>query len=308
LDEVAVILPCYNAANFLTRALDSVLAQTHQNCRVWVVDDGSTDETAQVVKRYPTNVEYFCQEHAGQSAARNRGIDLSGGTYIAFLDADDYWFPEKLQQQIAVLEKSPNVGLVCTDCATLKEGRDAGRYFGNGKIPKTGRLFERLTRECFVFTPTVVIRRKCLEEIGRFNQSLVVSEDFHLWLRIAARWDVAVIPELLAVREILREGLSLSTHPEIYLQNGIAALEDVRAHCTGLSSRETSALRKAIMERYYVYGSYLLENGEIEESRAKLAKALRGHPTHWRAWAKLGLSVLPSGIFRKIVESRRRFP
>jgi len=128
-----------------------------------------------------------------------------------------------------------------------------------------------------------------------------------LWLRIAARWEIAVVPEVLAVRETCAEGLSLSTRPEVYLQNGIAALENVKAVCDGLSPTEARALQKAIAERYYVYGSHLLAGGARIESRKKLVNALQRWPTHWRAWIKCGLSFLPSGAFRWLMEGRRRF-
>jgi glycosyltransferase involved in cell wall biosynthesis len=305
--EVAVVLPCYNAANYLARALDSVLAQTRTDFRFCVVDDGSTDETPDILKRYSGYGPHFRQEHAGQAIARNRGIGMSDCPYIAFLDADDYWLPKKLERQIALLEQNPNVGLVCSDCATIKDGKFAGAYFGNTKVPGTGRLFELLARQCFVFTPTVVVRRKCLEQTGLFNEALAVSEDFDLWLRIAAQWEIAVIPQVLAVRETRTEGLSLSTRPETYLENGIAALEHVKAVCNGLSAGESRALQKAIAERYYVYGSHLLAGGIRNESREKLANALQLWPAHWRAWIKSGLSFLPGGVFRRFAEARRRF-
>jgi glycosyltransferase involved in cell wall biosynthesis len=304
---VAVVLPCYNAGPYLVRALESVLEQTYADFQLCLVDDGSTDDTANILKRYSDYGVQVRQEHAGQSAARNRGIGMSSAPYIAFLDADDYWLPVKLERQIALLEQNPRVGLVCTDCATINKGESSGAYFGGTRVPTSGKLFERLTRECFVFTPTVVVRRKCLEEVGLFNESLVVSEDFNLWLRIASQWEIAVIPEVLAVRDTRPEGLSMSTRPEVYLKNGIAALENVRSTCHGLSPSEARALQKAIAERYYVYGSHLLAAGARDRSRTKLSKALRGWPTHWRAWVKCGLSFLPGRVLKWLTEGRRRF-
>ncbi len=209
--EVAVVVPAYNAANYLARALDSVLAQTHADTSLYVIDDGSTDETPSVVESYADRVIHCRQKHAGQAVARNHGIRMSGSPFIAFLDADDYWEPDKLERQIAVLKQNPAMGLVCTDCATINQGKLAGSHFGGEQGARVGKLFDRLVRDCFIFTPTVLVRRKCLEEVGLFNESLVVSEDFNLWLRIAARWEIAVIPEVLAVRETRSEGLSLST-------------------------------------------------------------------------------------------------
>jgi glycosyltransferase involved in cell wall biosynthesis len=300
LGEVAVVLPCYNAANYLARALESVLAQTHGDLRLFAIDDGSTDATPQILERYSHYWVHVRQEHAGQAAARNRGMHMSDSPYIAFLDADDYWLPEKLERQVEVLRQNPNVGLVCSDCETLKAGKLTGSYFTGRRVPRTGKLFEHLVRECFVFTPTVVVRRKCLENVGVFNESLRVSEDFNLWLRIASRWEVATVPEVLAVRAMRPEGLSLSTPPEIYLENGITALEHVKSVCKELSPGETRALRKAIAARYYVYGSHLLAGGLRNQSRAKLAVAMRRQPAHLRAWIKFALSFLPEDAYRRL--------
>jgi glycosyltransferase involved in cell wall biosynthesis len=204
-----VVLRCYNAANYLARALESVITQTYIDFCICAVDDGSTDKTPDILKRYSGFGLHFRQEHAGPAAARNLGIRMSKSRYVAFLDADDYWLPEKLQRQITLLEQNPDVGLVCSDCATLREGKIGRSYFANGHVPQTGKLFERLTRECFIFTPTVVVRRECLDDIGLFNESLRVSEDFNLWLRIAARWEIAVVPEVLAIRDTRPEGCRL---------------------------------------------------------------------------------------------------
>jgi glycosyltransferase involved in cell wall biosynthesis len=305
--EVAVVVPTYNAADYIARAMDSVLEQTHTDLSLFVIDDGSTDETTGILQSYADRVVYSRREHTGQAAARNRGIRMSDSPYIAFLDADDYWLPGKLERQIAVLKQNPDVGLVCTDCATINEGNIASSHFGGVKVPRTGKLFERLVRDCFIFTPTVMVRRQCLQDVGLFNESLVVSEDFNLWLRVASRWKIAMIPETLAVRETRPQGLSLSTGPEIYLENGIAALEDVRSVCNGLSPRESRALQVAIAERYYVYGSHLLASGAHKESRTKLTDTLRRQPAHWRAWTKYGLSFLPGGAVKRLTEARRSF-
>jgi len=193
---VAVVVPCYNVEFCLARALDSVLGQTYRDFCFYAVDDGSTDGTAQVLEKYANRGVCAHQIHAGQAAARNRGIRMSESPYVAFLDADDEWLPTKLELQVALLNQDPSIGLICSGCAP-GEGSLMGRSgAGTTNLPKSGKLFEQLIRDCFVFTPTVVVRRRCLEEVGLFNESLAVGEDFNLWLRIAARWKIALIPKL----------------------------------------------------------------------------------------------------------------
>jgi glycosyltransferase involved in cell wall biosynthesis len=305
-NEVAVVIPCYNAELCLERALESVLAQTYRNCCFYAIDDGSTDRTANILERYASRGVCAYQIHAGQAAARNRGIRMSASPYVAFLDADDEWLPAKMEMQVALLKEDPSIGLICSACARSEGsiGRDSLSVTTN--LPRSGRLFERLVRDCFVFTPTVVVRRRCLEEVGLFDESLAVSEDFNLWLRIAARWKIAVVPEVLAIRHLRESSLSLSTDPEVRLLNGIAGLEKVNAVCSELTPRERHALNRALGEQKYRYGSFLLSRGAVEASRSELLAALALRASNWRALTKLGLSFLPVELCEAFMEMFRR--
>ena len=145
--ETAVIIPCYNAGSCVARALDSVFAQTYQDYRVFVVDDGSTDDTEQVLRTYAGRIFSVRQEHAGQGSARNRGIRLSKSSYVAFLDADDEWLPTKLERQIEILRRDSNIGLVYLDCSTSGTGPLAGSHFARVGTPEAGRVFDQFLRQ-----------------------------------------------------------------------------------------------------------------------------------------------------------------
>jgi hypothetical protein len=140
------------------------------------------------------------------------------------------------------------------------------------------------------------VRRQCLEEVGLFNESLAVSEDFNLWLRVAARWEIAIVPQVLAIVHKRLGSLSVTISSEQRLRSGVASLQHVTTTCPGLSSAEQRALRLALAERMYFYGSYLLSSGAKEASRENLASVLKLQPTHWRAFAKLALSFVPCGV------------
>jgi len=187
--------------------------------------------------------------------------------------------------------------MVCSHCLITASGIDENRHIFVDTVPHTGRLFQHLVRNCFVFTPTVVVRRQCLEDIGLFNEELSVSEDFNLWLRIAARWEIAIIPEVLAIVKKRPGSLSVTTSPDEQLRSGVASLEHVRSSCSGLSPAEQNALRLALAERIYFYGSHLLSAGDKTASRKHLVSALGLQFTHWRALAKLALSYLPGEIY-----------
>ena len=295
--EVDVIVPCYNVEQYVRRALDSVLAQTHQDFSIYAVNDGCTDNTMQVLETYAPRCVSISQAHAGPAAARNRAIRQSVSPFIAFIDADDEWLPEKLERQIFLLRRNESLGMVCSHCLISESGSEENRHILPDNVPHTGRMFQHLVRNCFVFTPTVVVRRRCLEEIGLFNEALPVSEDFNLWLRIAARWEIAFVPEVLAIVKKRPASLSIAIPPEERLRSGVAALDHVRSTCSGLSSAEQHALRLALAERVYFYGSYLLSTGAKTASRKHLASALEFQATHWRAVAKLALSFLPGEIY-----------
>jgi glycosyltransferase involved in cell wall biosynthesis len=298
--QVAVVVPCHNVERYLQRALDSTFAQTFRDFHVYAVNDSSTDRTLEVLEANARRCSFVSQPHAGPAAARNRAIEMSQSPFIAFLDADDEWLPTKLERQIKLLEEDPTLGLVCSLCRVNGSAHDATATFPMGGIPRSGKLFRDLVRSCFVFTPTVVVRRSCLADVGLFNEALAVSEDFNLWLRIAARWPIACLPEVLAVTHKRSGSLSAAISPEERLRNGVAAVEHVRANCPGLSQSEARALRAALSERVYFYGSYLLSSGANKPSRRELTSAFKLQPTRWRALAKLILSLLPGRVVNSL--------
>jgi hypothetical protein len=304
--EVAVIVPCYNVEGYLQRALDSAYAQTYTDFHIHAVDDSSSDGTIRVLESNARRCSFVAQAQAGPAAARNRAIAMSRSPFVAFLDADDEWLPLKLERQMALLKQDSTLGLVCSSCAVSDAGGEKRAAVTTEDKPISGKLFQDLVHNCFVFTPTVVVRRECLEQVGLFNESLAVSEDFNLWLRIAARWRIAFLPEVLAITHKRPESLSASIAPEKRLKTGVAALENVQSSCSGLTSSETRALSEALAERNYFHGSFLLSQGAKQAARRSLASALKLQPTHWRALAKLGLSLLPTGSSKSLVEVNRK--
>ena len=129
-----------------------------------------------VLETYAPRCVSIFQAHAGPAAARNRAIRESVSPFIAFIDADDEWLPEKLDRQLSLLRQNKSLGMVCSHCLISESGHEESRHILAGNVPDTGRLFQHLVRNCFVFTPTVVVRRQCLEKIGLFNEALPVSE------------------------------------------------------------------------------------------------------------------------------------
>jgi glycosyltransferase involved in cell wall biosynthesis len=301
---VAVVIPTYNCASTLGRAIDSVLAQTWSDYRIFVADDGSTDATEALVQQYEDRITYVRQAHAGAAVARNLGISLSASRYVAFLDADDMWLPDKLERQVAFLESHPGAGVVCSDFST--DGRAYSAQPGVAAIPACGRHFGHLLHSCFLFTSAVMVRRACLDEVGCFHEALRVSEDYDLWLRLAASYAVAFLPEVLVHRHQRAGSLSSSTGLEDRTRNGIAALEHVLASSGGLTAAERRVVRRLIDDRYYSFGSYLLLLERPREGRQYLWKAWRARWLKWKAPVKLLASVLPAAGLRSLTGIWRR--
>lgn len=196
--EVSVIIPTHNRASLLQRALDSVLAQHRPAGEVIVVDDGSTDDTAhQVREHYPT-VRYLYQPNRGVASARNRGIRAATRPWLAFLDADDQWLPDKLARQLAALAREPHYRIGHGEEIWIRHGR---RVNPMKKHAKTGGwLFERCLPRCVISPSAVIVHREVFDAVGLFDESLPACEDYDLWLRVCIRFPVQYLPEPLIIK------------------------------------------------------------------------------------------------------------
>lgn len=188
--SVGVVIPTFNRAHTLGRALDSVFSQTLQPQQVIVVDDGSTDSTADLVAGY-SEVSYLRQENRGVSGARNLGIRRCGCEWIALLDSDDEWLPEKLEVQFGALAENPGYRLIHCDEIWIRNGRRVNAADRHRK--RGGWIFEHCLPLCVISPSAAVIEKGLLEEVGGFNEGLPACEDFDLWLRVCSRYPVLYV-------------------------------------------------------------------------------------------------------------------
>jgi glycosyltransferase involved in cell wall biosynthesis len=206
---VSVVMPAYNVAWCIGRAVDSVLAQDFRSRELIVIDDGSTDDTAKVLARYGDAIAVIHQENRGMSAARNAGILAARGEYIAFLDSDDWWLPGKLTRQVELMASHPEIGF-CSTAARVEtpEGRVLNLWQCKGA---GGAMLETLFSENAAIAggcSAVMVRKDLLDRTGLFDESLRGFEDPDLWMRLAAASGYTCIDEILAV--ILRREKSVS--------------------------------------------------------------------------------------------------
>ena len=208
--RVSVIIPTYNYGRYISEAVESVLAQTYTDFEVIVVDDGSTDQTPQVLERYTGVIRYIRQENMGVVEARNRGIRESRGEFIAFLDADDKWISNKLALQVGAMDEKPEVGLVHANYFILNERGDLKeRIRRYPRIPRSGWIFPYLLCANFVMTSSVMVRRICFDHLELFqNRWKNNSSDYEMWLRIATIRPFQYLAYPLVVYRVHGEGLT----------------------------------------------------------------------------------------------------
>ena len=204
--SVSTIIPTYNRPAFLREALASVLAQTYQDSETIVVDDGSTpvarDATRQLVDEYARArscpIRYLFQPHQGVSAARNRGVAASRGDFLAFLDSDDIWQPEKLAHQVAFFEAQPTAQICQTQETWIRHGVRVNPRNKHSK--PQGDIFVQSLADCLVSPSAVMLRRALFERMGGFDEQLPACEDYDLWLRISVREPVYLIDTPLVLK------------------------------------------------------------------------------------------------------------
>jgi len=213
--RVSVVIPAYNIGDFIARAIDSVLAQTLKPHEIIVVDDGSTDHTPAQIKKYGAQLRYIHQPNAGPNAARNTGIRSATCEWIAFLDGDDEWLPEYLQEQVALLQRNPHLVWSCGNffrclCEQKRRAPEStpkqlARLLGQKEFFES--YFWAFRNHAGGNTDTMVIKRQVLEEAGLFLEGMRRAEDMDMWFRIAYRWPrIGYLRRPLAIYHLERPG------------------------------------------------------------------------------------------------------
>ncbi|WP_052329492.1 glycosyltransferase family 2 protein [Rhodopirellula sp. SWK7] len=194
--SISVVIPAYNAEAYIEQAIDSVLGQTHLPFEVLVVDDGSTDGTVDAICGYGSDVTLLRQENGGAAKARNHAVRHTRGEWIAFLDADDVWEPYKLEKQIALVDSK--TGLVYTDRINFGELGGMSKKQSDVVEHRRGKVYEQLVVDGnFVTLSSALVPRLVFDEVSGFDETLSNAQDWDLWLRIAEKWEVELVPEAL---------------------------------------------------------------------------------------------------------------
>lgn len=196
----SVIIPTFNRYSFLRIALDSVLEQTYRDFEVIIIDDGSTDNTSELVSSYnDQRIRYFHQENHGVSSARNKGLSIATGDFIAFLDSDDHWKKEKLQKAEKYIRSFPDTGIFHTEEIWYRHGKLLKQLKKHQK--PSGCVYTSALPICCISISTAIIRKDIFDSIGTFDETLEACEDYDFWLRATHKYEVKLIPEKLTVKD-----------------------------------------------------------------------------------------------------------
>ena len=196
--NVSVVIPCFNRKKTLSRSIDSVVNQTYKPSEIIIVDDGSTDGTRDFILNSYPNIKYFFQPKKGVSSARNKGIRESSYDWVAFLDSDDEWLPQKLEKQINQLGKYSEIFISHTNEIWIRNGVRVNQMKKHQKYG--GYIFDKCLDICRISPSSVLIHKKVLKDVGVFDETLQVCEDYDLWLRITSKYSVLFERELLIVK------------------------------------------------------------------------------------------------------------
>jgi glycosyltransferase involved in cell wall biosynthesis len=297
--QVSVVIPAYNAATYIAGTLDSVFAQTYTEFEVIVVNDGSSDTEAleRELKPYFSRIHYFKQANRGPSAARNLGIREARGQYIALLDADDFWLPQHLANQIQRLTRNQELGLVYANALHLRGDALTGTAFE--LVPQSGvvNIESLLSEQCTVNTSSVVVLRSALLQAGLFDETMFHCEDFDLWLRLAGMGVSIEYDREIHVGHRLGSGLAASA--ELMKKGRVRAYEKFAASSAIRDSERSiiaSKLKILELEIHLELAKQRLLMGSYREAltEVRLARSIAGERR--LQWAELGLLCFPSGL------------
>ena len=293
---ISVVMPSYNSMAYIAAAIDSVLRQTHPVTEIIVVDDGSIDATRDIVATYPEVIRVG-QNHLGPSAARNKGVREARGQWIAFLDSDDLWHPQKIEKQILALAAYPAAAF-CFSTLTSFHMESGTPLLNDTYVPSRLRewINRRVTKEGWacgdvyrllletncVHTSSVLARRAALIDAGLFDETLVHGEDHDLWLRLARRWPAVFLKDEISQYRIHSESISgeLLGREDLFYRSSIQILS--RHH----SQFPSFSAAKALASAHNQYAVFQIKRQRWSEARRLAAKGLRTLPmaVGFRLW------------------------
>jgi glycosyltransferase involved in cell wall biosynthesis len=313
--KISIILPCYNGARWISQAIESVLAQTYEDFELVVVDDGSRDNSREIVSTYlhDERIRYIYQENKGFSGALNRGIRESRGEFIGFIGQDDLYMPNKLQVQVQYFDEHKDADLVHSGyCSIDSNGRIIGVYMPNklqvqyfdrykdaklSKFSSRQKMIRYLFINNFIGFETVLVRRNCFDEVGLFDERMTGFSDHDMWLRIAGKFNIGYIDLILVKKREHKMQLSKMAFEECLQDEFLIASKAIKEY-----PFLKKDIRKKLSNLYYRWGITMLEKGMNKEAKQKFFKVIRYTPWKFKAI----MAYITPTMYRFIWERYRR--
>ena len=276
--KVSIILPTYNRAHLIGRAIQSILNQTYQDFEIIIIDDGSKDDTEKIIRGFQekdNRIKYIrFEENKGAAAARNAGIKMSKGEYITFQDSDDEWVIDKLEKQMKVIETSSENIVVY--CGFWRIDGDEKTYIPDIKISnREGNIHKELLKGNFVDTPSILLPKKNLEKIGMFDENLLRLQDWDLSIRLSKYYNFKLIDEPLYISYLLSD--SISANDETF----IPSIRIILFKYLDKINKDFKKNRKTWSIKLNSIAKYYLDNNDIKKARQLYCLAIKSYP-FWR--------------------------
>lgn len=280
--KVSIVLPCYNGARWINRAIESVLSQNSCDFELIIINDGSTDKSEEKISPYlcDAHVRYFYQKNRGFSGALNRGLKESSGDLIGFIGQDDLWMPNKLELQVKYLNKHEDIGLVFANYYSIDSDGQILREI-KAKAPdfcSRQETIEHLFLGNFIGFETVLVKRECFDLVGFFDERMTAFSDHDMWLRIAGNFNIGYLNEHLVKKrehklQLSKDGLSTALKDEFLI------VEKAINHYSFLKKSE----QKRLSSLYYAMGIAMLEKGNAKDAKQALLKTITWEPWNFTA-------------------------
>lgn len=310
---LSVVIPAFNAARFIADAVKSVRRQAAHVQEIIIIDDGSTDDTGQVIAGLGDDIKYVRQQNAGPSEARNRGIAMASAPLVAFLDADDVWTENKTSEQLAVLQANPGLGLVASDMAEIDIAGEIitpSVLAAHGLLPffqalngaPVPQAVRRLVEKNFIPTGTVIARRDLLVELGGFQPDIRYGEDLELWARIAARAPVVCLPRVHMLRRQHGSNATQATAP--MLRDLVKVMQNLRAACSPEIRAQGADPDALVARALFDVGFWFFTAEELGTARAAFDQSLSEKPLLKTALYATA-SRLPASLLRQARKVKR---
>ena len=259
---VTAIIPTYNRSWAIMRALTSVMEQTYPALEIIVVDDGSTDNTATLLQPYLEKITLLTQKNSGVSAARNVGIRKSRGRFVAFLDSDDQWTPDKIACQVDFFQDHPGAMICQTEEIWIRKGKRVNPKFKHKK--PSGMIFEPSLELCLVSPSAVMMRRDFFDIKGFFDENLPACEDYDLWLRTATNMPIYLVDKPCTIKHGGHADQLSSAHSlDLYRITSMERLLKSGA----LNQDQRNATLKVLKKKYIIYGQGCIKRGKYDEGQ-----------------------------------------